>query len=227
MSERPIIMQAESVLAILEGRKTQTRRVIKPQPRKRDYPISVISPSLGDTEQVFRTWLDRTQDGKSACCEDFNPDYWRCPYGLPGDLLWVKEALYREGWGISNDAVAYKADGEYAWDVTRPAQWVWKRDNLSPLFMPWGLRRLTLRLTDVRVQRVQEIEYDDCIAEGIEQRWTCLNPGIGSYAMDNDVLDDFASLWDSINAKRGYGWDTNPWVWALAFEIVHERKEQQ
>ena len=86
--------------------------------------------------------------------------------------------------------------------------------------MPRWASRILLEVTDVRVQRVQEISDDDCESEGIQQQWTCINPGTGSYAHGNDVRDDFRKLWNSINERRGFGWNANPWVWCLTFKRV-------
>ena len=175
MKERPIIMTGESVRAILEGRKTQTRRVIKPQPR----------------------------NGKD----------WRCPYGQSGGRLWVREtwqaqSITGEWWHkvkkderpLHNWSVVDRATLPASLNEM-PPKWI------SPLFMPRWASRITLEVTGVRVERVQDISEDDAIAEGT-----------GSTSV-------YRLLWDSINAKRGYSWDSNPWVWAVGFKIIKEAKQ--
>ena len=172
VKERPILFSGAMVRAILEGRKTQTRRVVKP---------------TSGPHSIEKT------------------------IGRPGDLLWV-----RETWGI------HDADPARAWFRADPgvedcvakstAGWKWR----PSIHMPRWASRITLRLTDVRVERVQEISADDAIAEGIDRPGT-MNPYIDGNAMVRAV---FRNLWDSINAKRGYGWDVNPWVWVLVFEPV-------
>ena len=159
MKERPILFSAPMVMAILAGTKTQTRRVIKPQP-------SVAQ---------------------------------NCPYGTPGDHLWVKETFWTGG-----DAVNYRADGEmpeYMRDVSR-----WK----PSIFMPRKLSRITLEILDVRVERVQDISEEDAKDEGGLY-------GAGSYR------DGFAVLWDSINGKK-HPWESNPWCWVLTFKPCETRQ---
>lgn len=157
MTERPIIFGTTMMRALLAGRKTQTRRVVKPQPKI----------------------VDR--------------DKWPCPYGAPGDRLWV-----RETWalGAHASAIVYRADGEFA-----PGAGRWR----PSIHLSRKLARITLELTDVRVQRVQEISQFDAMQEGFD---------------GPDHKANFCKLWDTINAKRGYQWASNPWVWALTFKVV-------
>jgi hypothetical protein len=137
----------------------------------------------------------------------------RCPYGRPGDLLWVKEA-WRAGdeWDEyppseiePGSAVWYEADGfcsvgEDGWGRLR-----------SCLHLPKNLASLWLRVTDVRVERVQEISEDDAYAEGVRPGFTA--PGI-------PFTEGFATLWDTINARRGYPWANNDWVWVVVYEMT-------
>ena len=183
MTERPIMMTSESVRAILDGRKTQTRRVMKPQPELRcnfyEFGGAGWSCSITSITPI---------DGHSL--------YYACPYGVPGDRLWV-----RESWTSSGMALYWKAtDG-----ADRVANWN------SPIFMPRWASRLTLEVVSVRVERLTDISDSDCYAEGI------ISP-------QNDILGEpyysFKDLWDSINAKRGYPWSSNPWVWVISFRVV-------
>jgi hypothetical protein len=174
VKERPILFSGPMVRAILEGRKTQTRRVIKPQ------------PEIGGAY-----W--RTPGG--AIGRDVKPKY--CPYGRPGDLLWV-----RETWAINIGAEPGESIYAYRADRERPGDWK------PSIHMPRKASRLLLRITDVRVQRVQEISDAEAIAEGCVPVW---DAGV-------TPRDAFAELWDDINAPRDHGWESNPWVWAISFE---------
>ena len=204
MSERPILFSAPMVRAILEGRKSQTRRVVNPQPVN---PVG--DPGFSPAEDVWR-W-----DHENVRV---------CPYGAPwGDRLWVRET-WTGTWCYEEMHLAYAADGsertlevpdvpqDYALPkaAIKPGAWV------TPLFMPRWASRLTLEITDVRVQRVQEISEEDAQAEGVEaERWVKIGGENGaSYRMG------FRSIWDHINAKRGYSWQSNPWVWAVSFRRV-------
>lgn len=212
MRERPILMSAPMVRALLDGRKTQTRRVVKPQPEA----LGTCGPGLGGAPAIY--WTSPRYDNGDGV-HYFHTDEQRarelmvsaCPYGVPGDRLWVKESLLCAPWQHRHDAITYAADHAFAWDADEPATWVWSRCGLSSLFMPRGLSRLTLTITDVRVERVQDINDDDAIAEGI--------PDYPDFKGDCPV-DDYRELWDSLNAARGYGWDANPWVWALTFSVA-------
>ena len=190
--ERPILFSAEMVCAILDGRKTQTRRVVKPQPRDH-----------GDQPPMPR-WGYST-DRKSSIVVSYPPDVFlpkHCPYGAPGDLLWVREAwadLRGKGFGapFAYRANALTHDGREDADSKRCRTDFgvkWK----PSIHMPREASRLTLRITEVRVERVQDISGEDSGAEGCQ----------------SGTRYEFALLWDSINAKRGFGWDANPWVWA-------------
>ncbi len=210
MRERSIIMGAESVRAILAGTKTQTRRVVKPQPRW----------WLGYT-------LNERGDGAIQCGPDYpdaEEDHVRCPYGGPGDRLWIKEGFavaYTDG----NDRPLAEPPIIYRLGVPDPAPdgyTAWR----SPLFMPRRYSRLTLEVVAVRVERLQDISADDCIAEGYPASPL---PTLYSY---QDAMGQryevygrhtaFFAAWDALNAKRGYPWASNPWVWAITFRRVEE-----
>lgn len=165
MKEQPILFSAPMVRAILEGRKTVTRRVVKP-----------TYQSIEEREDG-RLWPWR---------EDLNraEDYWYpCPYGQLSDRLWVKERwrpvvahnCYETACDCSDINVRYAADGEirYFADSTIPSEWTLPkaadRGDVTPLFMPRWASRLTLEVTGVRVERLQDISEWDAIAEGITQ----------------------------------------------------------
>ncbi len=208
MKERPILFSGPMVRAILDGRKTQTRRAMKPQPR--------FNPHQGDgcwyPEKTKRE-LSYANEGhfRRGVARDFSP------YGKPGDRLWVRETWlphYRHWTTESGDTrenldIQYDADGTFRniRDYEVPTNWsVPDRPGRQPsIFMPRWASRLTLEITGVRVERLQEISGKDCVAEG--------SPS-GQWA---PPIMYFKELWNGINAARGFGWDANPWVWVIEF----------
>jgi hypothetical protein len=151
----------------------------------------------------------------------FDEHFETCPYGQPGDRLWVKETWQDDPvgeWGVCYRASGHNEGCKFPLHLWRPS-----------IFMPRKLSRITLEITDVRVQRVQEISDDDATAEGCEfspvpgcgddDKWchgTCKRHGRCMYLRAPRF--QFQDLWDSLNAKRGYGWKENPWVWAITFK---------
>ena len=201
-AEKPILFSGEMVLAILAGRKTQTRRVINPQP----------------TSDL--TWANRgTKHGSKFYTDIEALKKWMphdCPYGNWGDRLWVRETFRCVSvgeYGVSS--VEYKADG---WVVeienTRKASDQWfeayrPEEKWRPsIFLPRWASRIALEIVNVRVEQVQDISEKDAIAEG------CTGENFDM------PVSDFIWLWDQINASRGYGWDANPWVWVVEFKVV-------
>lgn len=194
MKERPIIFTSEMVRAILKGIKTQTRRVIKPQPDKDTYEIVPSTlPHLGDL------WDWHRKDGKIP----LNPVACRCLYGLSGDRLWVRESFYTDGSLQAEHHISkllYKAE-----EIDKLAVDYCKMKFKPALFMPRWASRITLKITNIRVERLQEISPEECNKEGIE--------GILS------AKDSFFDLWNSIN--KTHPWETNPWVWVISFKRVN------
>jgi hypothetical protein len=213
--ERPILFNGAMVRAILAGRKTQTRRAIKPQ------PADDIAPHVFPNAAV-QGWRSSLRHAYGATTSHF------CPFGQPGDRLWVREtwglvpsSAYRASVGVDqtvnpaqpHDAAIYRegfdrASGGIRW---RPS-----------IHMPRWASRLTLTITDVRVERLQRISEADARAEGVSLANGLTSGHLSSAEVasigDSSLRRGYANLWNSLNAARGYGWDANPWVWVVSFE---------
>lgn len=223
--ERPILENGPMVRAILAGQKTQTRRVMIPQP-----PFDRITLDLIYGCSVGYSVL--TPPGMCEIRGYRGSDYTRHrlwftrPIAQPGDLLWVREAFRFVDEG-THGGIRYAADGSLLLMPPTPvgdgdphAWWDygWRmhgEKGRPSIFLPRWATRLILRVTDVRVQRLQEISEEDAIAEGLQvsERTGFYLPGNNAYA-----TWAFRDLWDALNAKRGYSWQSNPWVWAVSFE---------
>lgn len=199
MKERGIIFSTEMVRAIQEGRKTQTRRVINPQ------PDGVIELCIRENIYGF---ADDTGMRRSERT---------CPYGQSGDLLYVRETwaeiIFPGGKAfLPRKKIIYKSDG----DINNSIKWK------SSRYMPKKYAHIWLEIIDIRVERLQEITEEDCIAEGIffdNTYWRSVkHPIKGSLKCWATAKMAFIQLWDSINKKRGYGWETNPYVWVIEFK---------
>lgn len=225
MTEHPILFSAPMVRAILEGRKTQTRRVVK------------------GFEQAdgFRQTLDSDKSiwlGKGG-------GQIKCPYGQPGDRLWVRETMESDGddyWFPKTEANLWPNGIEFPFPVENgdyaPVVLAWMkkqseagRTTVPAIYMPRWASRINCEITDVRVQRLQDISEEDAKAEGAECLCSIEDAKADERARENgnmeegyfspkSYVDGFQRLWDSINAARGYGWDSNPWVWAVSFRRV-------
>lgn len=188
------------VRAILEGRKTQTRRVVK-------------LPSWSTQD-----WDDFDPDEPSVICKTSGcmPDL-PCPYGKPGDRLWVRETFYidvPDDDPSRLDSTYYRADGEccqqipecQCGDVGKPK---WR----PSIFMPRWASRITLDITNVRVERLQDISEADAQAEGMDALATVAEIKDGQ---PHTYRTGFHILWDIINGKK-YPWESNPFVWVIEF----------
>lgn len=196
MKERPILFNAEMVRAILDGSKTQTRRPIKPQ------------PELTEAGNLIYRTDKRSFAGSSSGLSNL------APFGQVGDLLWVPEtwAVYQNDPDIGGlkdySPVIYKATFDPALDFSGP----WK----PSIHMPRWASRITLEITDVRVERVQDITEEDARAEGMKPDDIFPPPRYGEEPPHKEL---FAELWSSI-----YGnWHQNPWVWVYEFERLEDR----
>lgn len=205
MRERPILMSAPMVLATLEDRKSQTRRVVKHQ------------PFYDQGSLLFHMKGSKWQSGSIGAAAF-------CPYGKPGDRLYVREKFKRLGFDASAGlrVLCGYQDSSERWVQVPSRDDVFLKPNWIPsIHMPRWASRITLEITDVRVQRLQDISEEDAIAEGIyrpgieiETGWTFDGHRYG-YAF---AASAYRELWNEIN---GIGsWDANPWVWALTFKRV-------
>lgn len=207
MAIKPILFNTEMVRAILEGRKSCTRRLVKPQPdEKHTYPLGFVTDST-EKKEVGCFGFAANEYGGSI-------QYVKPPYRYaPGDILYV-----RETWKKAPNGYYYYEDWQRndIADVTK-----WK----PSIHMPKEAARIWLKVTDVRVERLKEISEDGAVKEGIYVA-NCkdCNAPFGCDACPDegyDEIDEFAELWDSTIKKSDidrYGWDANPYVWVIEFE---------
>lgn len=217
MNPHPILFSAPMVQALLDGRKTQTRRVVK-------HPENYGCPT-GDCPHWKQTECNEAMQVNAV------PE---CPYGKPGDLLWVRETFARNGLK-DGEKVFYRADGESQFmgemresngNITRYFTDHWERngekrtgaDWKPSIHMPRWASRLTLEITGVRVERLQDIPLNDARAEGCEVRQMWLF-GANNQERQEVGATVFGNLWKSINTKPGIRWEDNPWVWVLEFKV--------
>jgi hypothetical protein len=230
--ERPILFSGPMVRALLAGRKTQTRRVLRPQPPTvedvvtrtgTDFgfynPATYHEPFLGQSSFKPTTW---SVTGPCGVVRDLvGQSDWECPYGAPGDRLWVRETTCRTDWkpGTSGKPAdpldgtvrAYRAD--YREDELFPAPW--EPEWIPSIHMPRWASRILLEVTEVRVERLQDLSVADAVAEGSCTR----HPEGVFHLLGEGLLGDarqcFREAWDGLNARRGFGWQANPYVWAI------------
>ena len=212
--ERPIIFSTEMVKAILDDRKTQTRRVIKPQPIAR--AINTDLDTLWEWKYDCNWWYKNSPDESGIL------DY--CPYGQVGDRFYVKETHhfscdafavttqvnYKDGTHKSIDPLLIP-EGTKVWNSHHryyPQDVKWR----PSIFMHRWASRITREITDIRVERLQNISREDITAEGCP--W---QRGDGPWDDVDNARRWFSDLWDSINGKK-YPWDSNPWVWVISFK---------
>jgi hypothetical protein len=203
MKERPILFNAPMVRALLDGTKTQTRRVVKPEGAHHLFQFRGTTAAKGADEPT----------GEWAWCgsERVVNKHIYCPYGKPGDRLWVREAWTTHAFldktpprELQTISIHYQADGQIKTGKTRPS-----------IHMPRRLSRIMLEVTGVRVERLQDISVSDALAEGVnvhpdhhgKPRTSIYSP-----------VQDYRDLWESINGPES--WDANPWVWVVDFKRV-------
>lgn len=226
IKETPILMQTDMGKAIYDDLKTQTRRVIN-------------IPKQGRIKRGHYVMPNETnpKGGVSICFDTSGLADFKvlpCPYGQVGDRLWVRETHYRYGYWVRNGITK---TGRQQWrfheiklydnfryyenppDEVKPnshrnAGW-YKR---SAIFMPKKYARLWLEITDIRVERLQDITEDDAKAEGVFVLYDQYQRETKNYPVFDYGV--YAWYWDKLNIKRGYGWDINPWVWVILFKLL-------
>lgn len=195
MNEKPIIFNSEMVKAILDKRKTITRRVVKPQPVDDDRPLNIWIPgSIAMDGVKFQNIV--------------------CQYGKTGDYLWVRETFQESFTACLTDPkqsyndIIYKADGKTEYNFGgglikwKPSIFMFRKDS-----------RINLKIINIRVERLQDISGKDAIAEG----WPSHEEPFPLINAENKALAWFKNLWELLNKKKGYGWNENPWVWVIKF----------
>lgn len=206
IKERPILFSAPMINALLQGRKTMTRRAVNPQPPTKPMPCHYSKTG----------WAESDGDTGCQCSKPV-----RYPYGWPGERLWVRETFtlgdkepcdcISGGVCQHRPAVHFRADwGGIEDDV------IWR----PSIFMPRWASRITLEISDVRVERLQEISEEDAIAEGMREFGTT---GMFGYDLKGTpgpmvggtAREAFALLWEKINGPGS--WAANPWVWCVSF----------
>jgi hypothetical protein len=229
MRERPILFSGPMIRAILEGRKTQTRRIVKPQPSDSWHPV---------VERYCPTIIEKDgMDGPGpevfgASDEDEGRKF---PYGAPGDFIWVREA-----WCSAHQdgafGTAYRADNTYLQGKrSHPKGPHYHFPQIGPhvrwrpsIHIPRWASRINLEITGVRVERLHEISEADAIAEGIRTMRDDSGTFVGREGDSSDgrhmvtpwpsARQAYADLWESINGRSS--WDCNPWVWVVEFRKV-------
>ena len=197
---KQILFNTENVKAILEGRKTVTRRIIKPQPVAKLFPMPRSS-----------CWPEHFANSEEM-------RIYRPPYQV-GDILWVRETF------------TVAPDGSYVYKASVECPDVWKGTWKSPYCMPREAARIFLRVTGVRVERLQEITEDGAKAEGVAKSYPYTDPETGEtvFVLDKDgtYRSGFSRAWDSTIPKHPnkfkrypFYWDDNPWVWVIEFERI-------
>ncbi|HBQ6504839.1 TPA: hypothetical protein L8N41_000939 [Klebsiella variicola subsp. variicola] len=244
MKERGMIFNAEMVRALLSGRKTQTRRIMKVQPESNQLGLLLITDSTKHSDIGKYHWAESNATGNHVRSKLFS-----CPFGAVGDRIWVRETWAilgnEDGCCIDWEEKLCKADersaariyrasceqrpGNYGlWSIPDDADWkphtkdyqyegAWR----PSIHMPRWASRILLEITDVRVERLNAISEEDARAEGIIDGG-CLNCGepepCGCANPEPDATDAFAYLWQSIYGQES--WNANPWVWVIEFERV-------
>lgn len=228
MKEHPIVFSGPMVRAILKGQKTQTRRMVKPQPEQ-------------EPQDVWEVWECKRPNGQvtyGACgvgvgaSPDDHTGLWafsakgvsvgkprRCPHGIPGDRLWVRETFFKT---IDNEhhdrpGISYAADNE--------ALYLGHWKKRPSIHMPRWACRITLDIKAVRVERLQDISEEDAVAEGASGPMPALVMDDITEVGPMTFIDGFIGLWEDIHDKGA--WGLNPWVWVIEFKYPPDRQERE
>jgi len=200
------LFQAHGRQAIRDNLKTQTRRVMSKQ------PSCNLEGAYFDAYNGGPQWNWWLPDGRM--CNDH--DILHCPLGKIGDMRCMCEPLARGGDGMAyyrDDVAPYHVIPAISLITGEHIPWRWERDYLASIHMPTEAARTVRRTTDIRVERLQEISEEDAVAEGTAYYMAAG----GKQAEEMSMRAQFGILWDSINAKRGYGWDVPQTVWVDTF----------
>lgn len=202
MKERGILFRPEMMVALLAGKKTQTRRIIKPQPQIVENPVFV------ENDYGLPVW-----EWKKSCEMNHYALIHYCPYGQKGDVLWTRETI---GFPKDGGEVIYRADGGFA-ELPDFAKAVLKKGKWTPAIHQKRIHsRAILLIKNIRVERLQDITEADALAEGFVSTAIEDQDGkdyCGSYAREN-----FQSYIDQINGEGT--WKANPWFWVIDFELM-------
>lgn len=244
MEEYQVLFKSEMVRKILANQKTNTRRVVKFPHAKSlmaqlfEHQSATVVHDMPLGGWVF--WSGSISKEESDRLYANSSDGLRCPYGETGDRLWVRETWRCEELEDGLDGIRYKADNAFCpIENTRKASDAWidaRRDDSKwrpSIFMPRWASRITLSVTSSTPERLLDISEDDAISEGInlidhncyenymvDSDWTYNGRNYRGCHMVEDPIGSYMSLWDSINAERGYGHQVNPWVWNVKFSVV-------
>lgn len=206
---RGILMKPDLIKASLEGIKTETRRVIKPQPYQNEYEPRML--------HICRNGISRT------ITKNYFLD--KCKYGKPGDLFYIRETFYEYG----NWDEGYCSDGNNDWRGSEKYKYLEDKEDMcfledypgAPVWrkkpgihMPRKAARYWFEITNIRVERLQDITEEGALKDGGWKYSNC--------PYHKAPEKSFRYLWDSINKKRGYAWETNPWVWVITYKKIFE-----
>lgn len=222
IAEKPILVSGPLIGPIRRDTKTQTRRIVNMRPEAKFIPDGSLDFNLSMVE-----WKENI----------YSPEAFLnfCPYGREGDRLWVRET---HGVNKHTGEVSYLADGGWA-EAAGFKESAFASKKWTPsIHMKRIHSRIDLEITDIRIQRIQDISPEDAYAEGLGKitkdngitwKYGMADrdglPGNDNYGWpwdqwETDPVAAFRKLWDKINADRGFGWDANPWVWALSFKRI-------
>ncbi len=220
INEKPILFSGEMVRAILEGKKTQTRRVATKDPNAKGF-------YWAENIETFPSGTTYTGWVKNSAPSLLIP--MKCPYGKVGDRLWVRETWVPDCATVEECRASFE-------DLMQGCSGPYYRATASDfdietlrwkpsIHMPRWASRTSLEITDIRVERLQNICASDCLDEGIEDKWSHKYSVFPACVLDS-IVDDYRTLWDSINGKpRADGidisWSANPWVWVITFRRIN------
>lgn len=193
---RPILFNTEMVRAILAGRKTVTRRAVRPKYKGDESGFEVLT-NMGTGER----WLEKVDEEEMS----FDPPRYIAPPYKPGDILYVRETWCKGSLDYGKEQYYYKAD-----NPTFHCRW-----NPS-IHMPKAAARIWLRVTDVKAERLQDIDGQEVLKEGVDSH---MHPKADYFNMNQREM--FEKIWNSTIKKTDwnlYGWEANPWVWVIKFE---------